>query len=190
MDETILLPLCIESQGIVYEDRNQKIQKINAVFDGFKKEYYVSDYGQRVAVVVVKKNEVLLVRQYRLLINDISYEIPGGRVDENETLEIAAFRECLEETGVKCFNLTPLLSYHPSLDTLKNYTTIFFSGEVEDIQSENREDRVWVPLSSCLEMVMSKKITDSLSIIALLMYYFRYKEKEDTFVLTGRNVSR
>ena len=161
------------------------------MFDGFKKEYYVSDCGQRAAVVAVRKEEVLLVRQYRLLINDISYEIPGGKVDENETLEIAAFRECLEETGIKCFHLKPLFNYHTSLETVKNYTTIFFSEEVEEIQSANQEHRVWVPLSSCLEMVMSGKITDSLSVIALLVYQYKLlNKKEDTFVLTGRNVSR
>ena len=100
MDETVLLPLSIEPQGLVYQDRNHKVYRILARFDGFCKEYYVSDHGQRAAVVAVRDGKVLLVRQYRLLINGLSYEIPGGKVEENDTPETAAIRECLEETGV------------------------------------------------------------------------------------------
>lgn len=100
MDETTLFPLSIESQGIVYQDRNQKVERILAQFDGFRKEYYVSDYGKRSAVMVIRNDEVLLTRQYRLLINGLSHEIPDGKVNENETPEDAAIRECLQETGV------------------------------------------------------------------------------------------
>ena len=179
MSETTLLPLSIEPRELVYQDRNQKIYRIIAQFDGFNKEYYVSDHGQRAAVVAVRtglqeqttrNGEVLLVRQYRLLINGLSYEIPGGRVDENETPETAAIRECLEETGVQCLNLKPLISYHPSLDIWKNYTYIFYSEELKEIEKDNPERRVWIPLERCIEMVFAQQIVDSLSIVAILAY--------------------
>ena len=170
MSETTLLPLSIEPQELVYQDRNQKIYRIVARFDGFSKEYYVSDHGQRAAVVAVGNGEVLLVRQYRLLINELSYEIPGGRVDEDETPEAAAIRECLEETGVQCLNLKPLISYHPGLDIWKNYTYIFYSEELKEIEKNNSERRVWIPLERCIEMVFAQQIVDSLSIVALLAY--------------------
>ena len=170
MSETTLLPLSIEQRELVYQDRNQKIYRIIALFDGFSKEYYVSDHGQRAAVVAVRNGEVLLVRQYRLLINGLSYEIPGGKVDENETPEAAAIRECLEETGVQCLNLKPLISYHPSLDIWKNYTYVFYSEEIKEIEKDNSERRVWIPLERCIEMVFAQQIVDSLSIVALLAY--------------------
>ena len=171
MSETTLLPLSIEQQELVYQDRNQKIYKIIARFDGFSKEYYVSDHGQRAAVVAVRNGEVLLVRQYRLLINGLSYEIPGSRVDENETPEAAAIRECLEETGVQCLNLKPLISYHPSLNIWKKYTYIFYSEELKEIEKDNSERRVWIPLERCINMVFAQQIVDSLSIVALLAYH-------------------
>jgi len=148
MSETTLLPLRIEPQELVYQDKNQKLYRIIARFDGFSKEYYVSDHGQRAAVVVVRSGEVLLTRQYRLLINRLSYEIPGGRVDEKETPKAAAIRECLEETGVQCLNLKPLISYHPSLDIWKNYTYIFYSKEFKEIAENNSDRRIWITLSS------------------------------------------
>jgi ADP-ribose pyrophosphatase len=171
MDETLRLPLRIESGEIVYQDRNQTISRVTACFDGFSKEYFVSDHGQRVAVLVVRGNDVLLVRQYRLLINGLSYEIPGGRVGEGETLEAAAARECLEESGVRCWNLEPLISYHAALDIWKNRTHIFLSEECEEVVVSDPDRRVWIALPRCIDMVFEQQIVDSLSIVALLAYH-------------------
>ncbi len=173
MSETTSLPLSIEPQELVYQDRNQKTYRIVARFDGFSKEYYVSDHGQRAALVAVRNGEVLLVRQYRLLINGLSYEIPGGRVDENETPEEAAIRECLEEAGVQCSNLKPLISYHPSLDIWKNYTYVFYSEEPKEVAKDGSVRRAWIPLARCIEMILANQIVDSLSIVALLTYNTR-----------------
>ena len=170
MDETTLLPLSIEPQELVYQDRNQEIHRVVARFDGFSKEYFVSDHGQRAAVLVVRGGDVLLVRQYRLLINGLSYEIPGGRVGEGETPEAAAARECLEETGIKCSDLRPLIGYHPSLDIWKNYTHVFYSEELRAVE-DKPDQRVWIPLVRCIEMIFAQQIADSLSIVALLAYH-------------------
>lgn len=170
MDETILLPLGVETGDLVYSDRNQSIRRVVARFEGFNKEYFVSDHGQRAALLAVRNSEVLLARQYRLLINGISYEIPGGRIENNETPEVAAIRECLEETGFQCFNLKPLFSYHLGLDTLSNYTHIFYAEEIKEIDSGYSSRHSWIPLTDCLNMIVTRKIVDSLSIIALLTY--------------------
>jgi 8-oxo-dGTP pyrophosphatase MutT (NUDIX family) len=114
---------------------------------------------------------VLLVRQYRLLINGLSFEIPGGRVDEDETLETAAARECLEESGVGCWNLTPLISYQAALDIWKNRTHVFLSEECEEMAASDPDRHVWIPLPRCIEMVFGQQIVDSLSIVALLAYH-------------------
>ena len=128
--------MSLESQEIVYRDRNQSIQRVVARFDGFEKEYFVSDHGLRAAVVAVRNDTILLVRQYRLLINGLSYEIPGGRIDENETPEQAAIRECLEETGIVCSNLKSLIDYLPSLDIWKNHTYVFYTEEITNGEKE------------------------------------------------------
>jgi ADP-ribose pyrophosphatase len=141
-----------------------------ARFDGFEKEYFVSDHGLRAAVVAVRNDTILLVRQYRLLINGLSYEIPGGRIDENETPEQAAIRECLEETGVVCSDLKPLIDYFPSLDIWKNHTYVFYTEEIADGGKDSSDRHAWTPLENCVSMIFGGQITDSLSIIALLAY--------------------
>ena len=171
MTETTLHPLSVEPQEIVYRDRNQKIQIVTARFEGFNKKYYVSDCGQRAALLVIRNGDVLFVRQYRLLINGLSYEIPGGKIDEGESPDVCAVRECFEETGVKCSSIRLLLSYHPSLDIHKSYTHIFCTEESEEMPVDDPERRVWIPLARCIDMIFTQQIVDSLSIIALLAYH-------------------
>ena len=179
MTETTLLPINIEQQEVVYRDKIQIMQRVVAQFDGFSKEYFVSDHGQRAALLVVYKGEVLLTKQYRLLINRISLEIPGGRVEENEDPREAARRECLEETGVNCSTLKPLIYYHPSLDVIKNYTWIYFSEDVGEIIQIKEDQRVWFSLDRCINMIFAgESILDGLSILALLAYLARiHKQK-------------
>ena len=167
--ETTLLPIKLEHQGIVYQDKFQKMEKIRAEFKGFTKEYFVSDYGQKAAVVVVQDGKILMARQYRLLINDLSYEIPGGKVNEKETPKDAAMRECLEETGYQCKTLKPLITYDPDLEYSRNHTTVFYSKDVKDVTS-HKFQCTWIPVEECLKMVFKGKIADSLSIISILAY--------------------
>jgi len=170
VDETVLLPSSIEPQEIVYRDRNQTIQRVIARFDGFSKEYFVCDHAQRTALLAINNSGVLLARQYRLLINGLSYEIPGGRIEENETPAAAAVRECLEETGVLCTGLKPLIDYLPSMDILKNHTHIFYSEKVQEIENNMSGSRTWMPIERCIDMLFDRQIVDSMTIIALLAY--------------------
>ena len=168
--ETTCLPEAIESHGFIYEDDYKRIERITANFDGFSKEYFVSDYGEKAAVLVLRDNYVLLVRQYRLLINRLSFEVPGGSVDDGETPEDSAIRECLEETGVMINNLKPLIEYDPDLEYTKNHTYVFYTEEGGSSHFSEKKDHEWVPLHKCLKMIKRGIIADSLSIIAIMTY--------------------
>lgn len=166
----------IGRKQVVYENRYQRVYCVTADFGSFKKEYFVMETGRRAGVVVMRGESVLLVRQYRLLIGRLSYEIPGGKVDDGETPETSAVRECLEETGVHCRNLRPLLYFHAGLDTVYNPTYLFHTSEFvethrEKIHTNEIERHVWIPLTRCIEMVFKKEIVDSFSIIGLLAYH-------------------
>ena len=169
-NETISRPYNIESNGIVYEDHYKKIEKITAEFDGFSKEYFVSDFGEKAAVLVFRDNCVLLTRQYRLLINRLSYEVPGGKVENDENPKDAAIRECFEETGVRCSNLKPLITYDPDLEYTRNHTHVFYTHDMENAKIQLSGKHKWLPFNDCLKMIDQRIITDSLSIITILAY--------------------
>lgn len=71
-----------------------------------------------------KRDKMVLVRQYRLSIDDYIYELPAGLVDEGETYAEAGARELKEETG---------LDFHPlEVDEMFHkpfYTTIGMTDE-------------------------------------------------------------
>ena len=168
-------PPRISTRDVVYEDRYQQIYRVLADFDDSKKEYFVRDSGSRAGVLVIKDDSLLLIRQYRLLINGLSWEIPGGKIETGETPESAAVRECFEETGVQCGFLKKLVFYHIGLDSTYNPTHLFYTNDfvqTSQVASDPQEviDHTWVPLSTCIKMIFNQEIVDSFTIIALLAY--------------------
>ena len=101
----------------IYEDKKSFSDKV--------KNYEVIYFGPRVGVVITNKSKILLVKQYRYLINNFSFEIPGGSVASCESLEDAAKRELLEESGIDIASINHLIDYYPVLDNVDNKTSIF-----------------------------------------------------------------
>ncbi len=72
-----------------------------------------------VIVVPIKDRKFIMVRNPRR-----GWEFPGGKVEEGETPEEAARRECLEEAGLTL----------RSLHEIKRFgDTIVFAGEIESV---------------------------------------------------------
>lgn len=158
-----------------YQNPYQQVHRVGVAFDGFAKEYFVTEVGSRAGLVLADGDRILLVRQYRFLINALAWEIPGGRIDDGETPAEAAVREVLEETGLRCRDLQPLLFFHPGLDTFHNPSHLFVSRNHERFaafQPDPREvtECVWIPLEECLRMIFRGQIVDSLSIAGLFAY--------------------
>lgn len=68
------------------------------------------------AVVIIpwhiKDRKLVLLREFRIVLNDWQYAFPAGLVDEGETVESTARRELFEETGLE---LTEILGISPPL---------------------------------------------------------------------------
>ena len=71
-----------------------------------------------------KKDQMVLVRQYRFSIDDYVYELPAGLVDEGETYAQAGARELKEETGLDFHPLQVDEMYHKPF-----FTTIGMTDE-------------------------------------------------------------
>lgn len=166
----------IQERQLVFKTPYYDIHHVTADFGDFAKEYYVTDYGDRVGLVVAHDDQILLVRQYRLLVDDARWEIPGGGMSAGETPAQAAVRECLEETGVRCFDPQPLLFYHMTLDGVHNPTHLFYTHKIaeitepQQIHTQEVAGQAWIPLTQCIEMIFAGQIVDSFTIIALLAY--------------------
>jgi 8-oxo-dGTP pyrophosphatase MutT (NUDIX family) len=115
-----------------------------------------------------------LVGQYRYTINEWSWEIPeGGSPMASEPLECAK-RELKEETGLTANQWTPLLRLHTSNSVTDEEGFIFIARDLEQGENSLEETeaglKVWkLPFQDALKMVIDGKITDSLSVMGILM---------------------
>ena len=91
----------ILSRRVVYQVPWFKVAE-KRVSGSDKKPFYslkLADYTTLFALT--KKNEVLLVRQYRPAVERTMLELPSGVVDPGESPLAAAKRELVEETGYR-----------------------------------------------------------------------------------------
>jgi len=144
-------------------------------------EYWVSEYRPWVNVVAVTADDrVVLIRQYRHGIAAVHFEIPAGTTDPEDTsLESAARRELLEETGYSGGTWSPLmtLSANPALQNNLTYTFLAEGVTAGTAQPEASEDiRVHlVPLGEIEALIDDGGFLQSLHAAPLLKLLLRRK---------------
>lgn len=170
-----ILPKIREREEI-FSTPYQRIFRVSADFERYTKQYFVNHFGERAGVLLVRDRRALFVRQYRLLVDRVSWEIPGGRIDEGEAPAESAARECFEETGVRCLALRPLISYHIGMDNFYCPTHIFLCDQSRDEGVPSRRhageetEIEWIPLETALKMAFDGRIVDAFSVTALLAH--------------------
>lgn len=91
-----------------------------------------------VGILVRNKNKFLLARE--ILEGGKAYWIvPGGKVEFGETIEDAAKREILEETGIKAKKLK-FLAYKEAIAAKYNYHTVIFFFETKTNTTKIKDD--------------------------------------------------
>ena len=133
------------------------------------------------------KKKILLLKQFRAGAmkreeNPILIEIVAGMIDEGETPEEAANRECFEETGCKINKLVDIYSYYPAPGSSESYYH-FFLGEVKSFEGEKifgkeDEDEDILVKSYTIEEVKNllneKKILNGVTLLALQWFFLNY----------------
>lgn len=163
---------------VVYKNKWSRVLKNSYKYRDKKKEIYTVDFGRRAAVILCRNEEILFVKQHRMLIGQFSLEIPGGKVERGESFEEGALRECYEETGFKCNSLVEIAFFHPGLETLNNPTKVFLCTEFSDRNIQNIseiEETIWLPALNVQDMLDENRFQDALTQIGL-MSYFRKKK--------------
>jgi ADP-ribose pyrophosphatase len=122
---------------------------------------------------VPEPGRIILIRQYRYAVNAWLWELPAGSVDEGETPEQAAARECHEEIGQVPGTVVRLSALYPTPGYCDEEMVFFrVSGleqasepaavdEDEDIEAREFE------LREAREMVRRGEIVDMKTIIGL-----------------------
>jgi 8-oxo-dGTP pyrophosphatase MutT (NUDIX family) len=144
-------------------------------------KYWISEYRPWVNVVAVTDDDrVVLIRQYRHGIGAVHFEIPAGTTDPGDTsLESAARRELLEETGYSGGSWSPLmtLSANPALQNNLTYTFLAEGVTAGTAAPDASEDiRVHlVPVAELDALIESGGFVQALHAAPLLKLLLRRK---------------
>ncbi len=146
--------------------------------------------GAQVAAVLpydpVSK-EIILIQQFRpgTISKDIDHyldEIVAGIIDEGESPEIAAKRECLEETGCEVKKLIPIQGYFPAPGSSESFYHLFL-GEVKSFKGskiqglENENEDIFVKcfkINEVRKKMKDGKILNGLTLIALQWFFLNF----------------
>ena len=164
-------PLKISSEREIFNNSFLRVYSVEADFGEFSKEYFVTQRSNRVGIIIRKNDSVLLVRQYRFMINDESWELPGGGIDEGEDPAESIVREAKEEAGIECRKVSAVFDYPQGVDVTRTHAYLFECEDFEELDVElddETDKKMWVPVDRCLAMISEGQIRDSMTIIALL----------------------
>lgn len=176
IEEKVKNPWTTLSGQIKYDNPWITVTEFQVINPSGGKGIYGKVHFKNKAIGIVALDNDLntwLVGQYRYTLNAWHWEIPeGGGPLSREPLE-SAQRELREETGLIGRKWTEIIHLHTSNSVTDEEGHIFLAEDLEEGASALEETEAdlkvrKLPLKDALAMVLDGKITDAMSIMAIL----------------------
>ena len=168
-------PWKLLSSKIQYSNQWIRVEEHDVINPSGGEGIYGKVHFKNVAVGIIPIDEegnTWLVGQYRYPLDEYSWEIPEGGCPIGETELDAAQRELKEETGLTAQHWEEFLKIHTSNSVSDERGIVFLAKNLTQgaTQFEETEDLKIkkLPLEEAFQMVLDGKITDSISMAALL----------------------
>mgnify|MGYP000917003427 CR=1 FL=1 len=131
-------------------------------------------------IALTSDRQVILIRQYRHGIRDVTLEIPGGLAEPADTPLAAAKRELLEETGCRAETWIDLGFVHPNPAIQDNRCHTFLALKVSrsapQCLDEHEEIEVLArPLEEIPRLIRQGEISHALVVAAFWRYFMEYR---------------
>jgi 8-oxo-dGTP pyrophosphatase MutT (NUDIX family) len=170
-------PWRVVSQRVVYDNPWIEVTHHDVIRpDGEPGIYGIVHYRNRAVGVlpIDEHGQTWLVGQYRFALGRYSWELPEGGCPEGESTLDAAKRELLEETGLEA-GVWQLLGRADLSNSISDeVATIYLATDLIERQSQPEGTEVLairrLPFDEALAMVLDGRITDAISVMAILLY--------------------
>ncbi|MCD2185597.1 NUDIX hydrolase [Actinomycetospora soli] len=143
--------------------------------EGDRFDYPVVHLPSVAVAVVVRDEQVLVLRTYRYPVGRYGYELPGGGVDPGEEPAVAAARETAEETGWSPVGPgRPLITFQPLPGGVVSTVHVHLWTEVErsDAPLDRHEpgQAQWIPVADVVRLAAAGELLGSGTLVGLLQY--------------------
>ncbi|MDP1989951.1 MAG: NUDIX hydrolase [Syntrophales bacterium] len=131
-------------------------------------------------IALTDREEVVLIRQYRHGIREVTLEIPGGLVEAADEPPAAAKRELLEETGYRGEEWIDLGYVHPNPAIQNNRCHTFLALGAKPAGAQSLDDKediavVLKPLAEIPSLIREGAITHALVVCAFWRFFMEYR---------------
>ena len=151
---------------------NEKIYEMVSNFNYEKPE----EIGQKASGVVIigfRGEELLLLREFRMGVNQFIYNMPAGHSEDGETVEQCARRELNEETGLHIKKICKILPPSYASPDLSDSSAWVVMAEVEgEFNPQTEADEYIQPLFADRKQLEELLDNEKFSGRAQLMAYF------------------
>ena len=161
----------------VYTNRWIHVEEHQVINPSGGKGIYGKVHFKNKAVGIIpidEKGNTWLVGQWRYPLNQWSWEIPEGGSPLDTNILTSAQRELKEETGITAARWTQIIRTHLSNSVSDEEGFVFLAeglsfGDREAEETEADMKIKKLPFAEALNMVTKGEITDSLSVMGILM---------------------
>jgi 8-oxo-dGTP pyrophosphatase MutT (NUDIX family) len=175
--EKIKNPWTTLSGELKYENRWISVTEYQVINPGGGKGIYGKVHFKNKAIGVIPVDHEMntwLVGQYRYTLNEWFWEIPEGGGPMDQPPLDAAKRELQEETGLTAKRWNQIMRLHTSNSVTDEEGFIFLAEDLTQgnnaLEESEADMKVWkLPLHEAVLMVIDGRITDSISVMGLLM---------------------
>lgn len=123
------------------------------------------------AAIAVVDGRVCMVKQWRIVLDRMTLEIPAGKLEAGEDPRDCAHRELLEETGIDAAELELIAQVNASPGFTDECTHIYFAKDFSfgssNPDADELIDVVWLDINEALAAIKDGRITDGKSIVAI-----------------------
>lgn len=132
-------------------------------------------HGISVMVPILKRDQIILLKQYRYVIGKTLWEVPAGTIKKGETSLQCAKRELEEETGYKAKSWRKLTLSYTSPGISTELIHCYVASVLKKSQMKLEEDEILqmtvLSKNTVRNMIKEQKIRDAKSLIALFYYF-------------------
>lgn len=163
-----------QKRTTTYQGRavNFRIDQVRLPNGDFATREYLDHPGAVGVIPLLPGNKVVLVRQYRYPVKELTWELPAGKLSKGENPLSCVKRELQEETGFTARKIKKLISFWPTAAFATEVIHLYVATGLKPGPTNPDEDefidwQAW-PLKKAWAAVRSGKIKDSKTIIGLL----------------------